>query len=86
MVPDGTRARHGTLTTGREWFRPWRTISGEALTDSHLPQSQVLLEGVCTPGRLLSLVRNFIVFEDEGEASSSKRWLVSTSFTPSTRR
>ena len=66
MVSDGTQARLGTLTAGREWFKPWRTISGEALADSHLSQLQVLLEGICAPNRLFSLLRNFIVFEDEG--------------------
>ena len=29
MVSDGVEARIGTLTAGREWFKPWRTISGE---------------------------------------------------------
>ena len=31
MVSDGVEARIGTLTAGREWFKPWRTISGEGL-------------------------------------------------------
>ena len=34
MVSDGVEARVGTLTAGREWFKPWRTISGEGLADS----------------------------------------------------
>ena len=29
MVSDGTEARIGTLTSGREWFKPWSTITGE---------------------------------------------------------
>ena len=29
MVSDGVEARIGTLTAGREWFKPWRTIAGE---------------------------------------------------------
>ena len=66
MVSDGTQAGIGTLTAGREWFKPWRTISGETLADSHPPQLQVMLEGVCAPSRFLALLRNFIVFEDEG--------------------
>ena len=28
IVSDGVEARIGTLTSGREWFKPWRTISG----------------------------------------------------------
>ena len=66
IVSDGIEARMGTLTAGIEWFKPWRTISGEALADSLLPELQVLLEGACDPGRFLALVRDFIVFEDDG--------------------
>ena len=66
-------ARIGTLTAGREWFKPWRTISGETLADVRLPQLQVLLEGVCKPGRFLSLVRDFIVFEDDGSGALVKK-------------
>lgn len=33
IVSDGVEARIGTLTAGREWFKPWRTISGEGLAD-----------------------------------------------------
>ena len=31
VVSDGVEARIGTLTAGREWFKPWRTIAGERL-------------------------------------------------------
>ena len=73
IVSDGVQARIGTLTAGREWFKPWRTISGETLADPHLPQLQVMLEGVCEPGRFLSLVRDFIVFEDDGSGALVKK-------------
>ena len=73
LVSDGVEARIGTLTAGREWFKPWRTTSGETLADSHLPQLQVMLEGVCLPGRFLSLVRDFIVFEDDGSGALVKK-------------
>ena len=73
MVSDGVEARIGTLTAGREWFKPWRTISGEGLADPHVPELQVMLEGVCAPGRFLSLVRDFIVFEDDGSGDLVKK-------------
>ena len=66
IVSDGDNARMGTLTAGMEWFKPWRTISGETLADPLTLELQVLLEGACDPGRLLALVRDFIVFEDDG--------------------
>ena len=73
IVSDGVEARIGTLTGGREWFKPWRTISGETLATPHLPQLQVMLEGACAPSRFLALVRDFIVFEDDGSGSLLKK-------------
>ena len=73
IVSDGIEARIGTLTAGREWFKPWRTISGETLADPSMPQLQVMLEGACAPARFLSLVRDFIVFEDDGSGALVKK-------------
>ena len=73
IMSDGLEARIGTLTAGREWCKPWRTISGEALADPSLPQLQVLLEGVFTRRHLLALVRDFIVFEDDGSGVLAKK-------------
>ena len=73
VVSDGVEARIGTLTAGREWFKPWRTIGGERLADPHMPQLQVVLEGVCALGRFLALVRDFIVFEDDGSGALVKK-------------
>ena len=36
VASDGTEARLGTLTSGREWFKPWRAVTGEALADLHM--------------------------------------------------
>ena len=85
VVSDGTQARIGTLTAGREWFKPWRTISGEELADPRLTELQVMLEGVCRPQRLLPLVRDFIVFEDDGGGAWSRRWRATINSTPSGR-
>jgi len=73
VVSDGVEARAGTLTAGREWFKPWRTITGEALADTHVPQLQVVTEGLLAPRRLLDLVRDFIVFEDDGGGCITKK-------------
>ena len=73
VVSDGLEARVGTLTAPWEWFKPWRTISGETLADAALPQLRVLVEGVCAPRRLLALVRDFIVFEDDGSGALAKK-------------
>ena len=72
IVSDGTEARIGSLTAGWEWFKPWRTITGEQLADPNLPEMQVLLAGTCQHSRLLTLVRDFVIFEDDGEAIVKK--------------
>ncbi|MGE5554273.1 MAG: type I restriction endonuclease subunit R [Betaproteobacteria bacterium] len=71
VISDGMEARVGTLTAGREWFKPWRTISGEQVEDIGVTQLEVLLKGVCEKRRFLDLLRYFIVFEDLGGG-----WLV----------
>jgi len=71
-ISDGVEARVGTLTAGREWFKPWRTIAGETLADAHLPELQVVIEGLCAPRRFLDLLRDFIVFEDDGGRIAKK--------------
>jgi type I restriction enzyme R subunit len=73
VISDGVEARIGTLTAGREWFKPWRTISGEALADRHLPELQVMLAGVFDPRRFLDLIAHFIVFEDTGSGPLAKK-------------
>ena len=72
VVSDGVEARMGTLTAGREWFKPWRTVGGEGLAAVVVPELRVLLEGVCAPERLLPLIRDYIVFEDDGGALVKK--------------
>ena len=66
VVSDGVEARVGAVGAGREWFKPWRTIAGEELADTHLPELQVVIEGLSDKRRFLDLVRDFIVFEDDG--------------------
>jgi type I restriction enzyme, R subunit len=66
VASDGVEARVGALGAGREWFKPWRTIAGQTLADPHLPEIQVVIEGLCDRRRLLDLIRDFIVFEDDG--------------------
>ena len=73
IVSDGLEARIGTLTAGWEWFKRWRTIAGGTLADQGLPELRVLIEGACDRRRLLALVRDFVVFEDDGGGALVKR-------------
>ncbi|TAK20707.1 MAG: type I restriction endonuclease subunit R [Chloroflexota bacterium] len=73
VISDGTQARIGTLTAGREWFKPWRTITGERLADATMSELEVMIDGVFEPRRFLDLVRDFIVFEDSGGGAIAKK-------------
>ncbi|HOT43001.1 MAG TPA: type I restriction endonuclease subunit R [Syntrophorhabdaceae bacterium] len=73
IISDGLEARLGTLTAGREWFKPWRTVSGEQVEDVGVPQLQVLLNGICERTRFLALLSDFIVFEDDGSGRLEKK-------------
>ena len=72
-VSDGMQARVGTLTAGWEWFKPWRTIGGEQLAPAFYTELQVAIEGVFEKSRFLALVRDFIVFEDDGSGALVKK-------------
>ena len=73
IISDGTEARLGTLTAGQEWFKPWRLVGDDRLKASAGPELRVLLSEVCAPERLLSLLRDFIVFEDDGSGLLVKK-------------
>jgi len=73
IISDGVEARIGTLTAGREWFKPWRTVAGDTLADPKMPQLQVMIEGVLNQRRFLDLVRDFVVFEEEGGGKLVKK-------------
>jgi len=73
IVSDGVQARIGTLGAGKEWFKPWRTITGREDAAAKLAELQVVLEGVFDKRRFLNLVRHFIVFEDAGGGKLTKK-------------
>ena len=69
VVSDGVTARVGTLTAGKEWFKPWRTIAGEELASATQTELHVVISGLLDKRRFLALLRDFIVFEDAGTLS-----------------
>jgi type I restriction enzyme R subunit len=73
VASDGVQARIGALGAGREWFKPWRTITGRDDAATSLVELQVVLEGVFEHRRFLDLVRHFIVFEDFGGGNLAKK-------------
>ena len=72
-VSDGVQARLGTLTAGWEWFKPWRTIGGQQLAPAFYTELQVAIEGAFEKTRFLALLRDFLVFEDDGSGALAKK-------------
>ena len=72
MVSDGLYARIGPLTAGKEWFKPWKTMD-DASGAANLPELQVMLEGVCDRKNFPALIKDFIVFDDDGSGKLIKK-------------
>ena len=73
MVSDGLHARVGTLTAGKEWFKPWKTMDDQEPGAANLPELQVMLEGFCEQSNFLNILRDFIVFDDDGSGKLIKK-------------
>ena len=72
VISDGHQAKLGTITSDWERFMTWRTVTGRDLVPPGSLQLETLLKGVFDKHRLLDLIRNFIVFEDDGEKVTKK--------------
>jgi type I restriction enzyme R subunit len=72
VISDGVQARAGTYTAAWEHYAPWKTIDGTLVEGSNLPQIEVLAKGMFEKGRLLDLVRNFMVFSGDAGTLTKK--------------
>jgi type I restriction enzyme, R subunit len=66
VISDGIAARIGSLTADRERFMPWRTVAGDELAPKGTPELEIVLKGVFDRRRFLDLIKDFIVFGDNG--------------------
>ena len=73
IISDGILARIGPLNAGTEWFKPWRTMEDGEADAPVLSELQTMLEGTCTPSRFLTLIRDFIVFDNDGSGKLIKK-------------
>jgi len=72
VISDGLQARAGTLTSDWARFMPWRTIDGKEIAPKGRPELDVLIKGIFEKGRILDLIKHFIVFESDGEKVAKK--------------
>ena len=67
LVSDGTEARMGSLTAGKDRFTPWRTVDGEETAPKTQPQLDVAIKGIFDRRWFLDYIRNYTVFETSDE-------------------
>jgi type I restriction enzyme R subunit len=71
VISDGANARLGTLTSGWELYKKWRSVDGQQL-DPFLLELENLIKGIFAPERFRDILRYFIVFEQD-EAKLTKK-------------
>ncbi|WP_216695306.1 type I restriction endonuclease subunit R [Dietzia psychralcaliphila] len=72
VLSDGTTASVSTFTANFEHYAPWKAIAGPEPVKG-MPALKVLIYGAFDKTRLLDLIKNFIVFSDEGGGKIIKR-------------
>jgi type I restriction enzyme R subunit len=72
VISDSNDARAGTLTSPMERFMPWKTVDGREVAPPDMPLLDVLFEGMLKQERLIDLICNFIVFEDDDGTTAKK--------------
>jgi len=72
VISDGVHARVGSLTADEDRYLPWRTIEGKEVAPDTIPQLEVTIKGLFNKTRLLSYLRDFILFENNGKEIKKK--------------
>jgi len=73
VISDGLEARLGSLSSDKERFNPWKTLTGGEVAPASTPQLDTLINGFFERSRFLNYVRHFIVFEDDGRGVPVKK-------------
>lgn len=76
VLSDGINAKVGTITSNIERYMNWRTVDGKNIAPLTMPQYDVLFSGMFPKARLLDIIKNFILFQndskDEKDADGNK--------------
>lgn len=67
VVSDGVTTLHGMWSANEEWFAPWKSIDGTNIEKGTTGSMKTLVEGLFKKERLLSYVRDFVVFEQAND-------------------
>ena len=67
VLSDGINAKVGTITSNIERYMNWRTVDGENIAPLNRPQYDVLFSGMFPKDRLLDIIKNFILFQNDSK-------------------
>lgn len=67
VLSDGVNAKVGTITSNIERYMNWRTVDGEEVAPLTMPQYDVLISGMFPKERLLDIIQNFILFQNDSK-------------------
>lgn len=64
IISDGMEALHGMYGAAREWYAPWKSLTGDDTEQQVSLQLETLLKGLFPKKTLLNYLKNFIFHED----------------------
>lgn len=67
VLSDGLHAKVGTITSNIERYMNWRTVDGENIAPLGMPQYDVLFSGMFPRQRILDIIKNFILFQNDSK-------------------
>lgn len=67
VLSDGINAKVGTITSSIERYMNWRTVDGENVAPLTMPQYDVLINGMFPKERLLDIIKNFILLQNDSK-------------------
>lgn len=67
ILSDGINAKVGTITSNIERYMNWRTVDGENIAPLTMPQYDVLFSGMFPKARILDIIKNFILFQNDSK-------------------
>lgn len=71
VISDGVTASMGTITADFTRYMVWKSRDGEAPDEDFNP-IDVLLDGVFRKDRLLDIIRNFILYQEDSKGKNAK--------------
>jgi type I restriction enzyme R subunit len=72
IISDGWSAAYGTISSSFKYYKPWKSIDGISIENSHDLQMEFLIRGLCNKTTLLNAIQNFIVYEKNEKITIKK--------------